>query len=130
MQRANVKKITMFYSLAVLNTVLGVSTLLIFNKLFSEDFAVGNIILSNAIVQLVAHYVTRKYIWRSRNPYVPEFFRFSATYIPPFVFSLICFFSFSLVAGINYVLVQVVASGFFSIIAFLSQKHFVFRDRK
>jgi putative flippase GtrA len=124
------QKLIKFYSLAVLNTVIGISTLLIFNFVFGSKFALGNIILSNTIVQLVAHYITRKFIWDSKSPYFRELVKFSATYIPSFAFSMICFFSISIFAGLNYVLVQVLSSAIFSIFAFFSQKYLVFRKGK
>lgn len=125
-----VQKLLKFYSLAVLNTIIGVSTLLAFNQVLGSAFALGNILLSNTIVQLVAHFITRQFIWNSKQPYFRELLKFSATYVPSFIFSMICFFSFSLFAGMNYVLVQVASSALFSIIAFISQKHLVFRNGK
>lgn len=124
------QKLLKFYSLAVLNTMIGISTLLIFNAVLGSNFALGNILLSNTIVQLVAHYITRKFIWNSNQPYFRELIKFSATYVPSFIFSMICYFSISIFAGLNYVLVQVVSSALFSIIAFFSQKHLVFRNDK
>jgi putative flippase GtrA len=98
-----VQKLLRFYSLAVLNTIIGISTLVMFNAVLGSSFALGNILLSNTIVQLVAHQITRKFIWKSKQPYFRELMKFSATYVP---------------------------SALFSIIAFLSQKHLVFRNDK
>lgn len=124
------QKLVKFYSVAILNTIVGISTLLLFNLIFGSEFALGNIFLSNVIVQLVAHYVTRKFIWASRKPYLLELLKFSATYLPSFIFSMVCFFSISMFAGLNYVVVQVVSSAVFSIFAFISQKLFVFQAGK
>jgi putative flippase GtrA len=130
MARDTFQKLVKFYSLAILNTIIGISTLLLFNLLFGSEFALGNILLSNVIVQLVAHYITRRFIWASRSPYFLELLKFSATYFPSFVFSMVCFFSISMFAGMNYVLVQVISSAVFSIFAFFSQKLIVFRAGK
>ncbi len=120
------KKFYLFILLGGFNTIVGIVSLVAIDALFGRALTFLNLLSSYIVVFVVGHWISRRMIWKSNSKYFPELTKYILSYLPSLIPSVLGYVFLVSIFHLDYVLIQISISIFFSFVVFLIQKTKVF----
>ena len=123
------KTTTRYLLVGLWNSVFGVGIFLILSLSFPK-LSDSLILLIAYVVSIVqAHFMQRKFVWRSTERYFQELVRFSGAYISQFVANLVLLQIFVRFVGLNRSVSQVIIVLILTVVMYFVNKNGVFRAK-
>ncbi len=121
------KTTSRYVLVGIWNSIFGVGIFLILSLSLPELSDSLILLISYLISIAQAHFMQRKFVWRSTERYFQELVRFSGAYISQFVANLILLQVFVRFIGLNRSVSQVIIVLILTVVMFFVNKNGVFR---
>lgn len=118
-----------FLLIGAFNTAFGYATFVLLYILLGyrlHYLLIG--ILAHAIATLVAFTGQRRLVFRSRRPWLPEFFRFNLSLLSVLLFGLASLFVLVTLLGLHPLLGQAILTPLSVLLSYFTHRHYSFRQ--
>ena len=113
--------------IGVWNTCFGVGNFLLISYAFTKLSDLLILAISYFISIVQAHFSQRKYVWKSKSPYLKELFKFSTIYLVQYPINALFLVIFCQKLGMSRELGQLIITVMLVFLTFFLNRFFVFR---
>ena len=119
-----------YIAFGIWNWLFGVLVFLILSVFFKSTLHYNLLVLISYLVSSTqAHFIQRKFVWKSNNPYPSELIRFISSYIGMFISNILLLTLIVNITNFSPTVLQLIISPILVIFMYIVNKTFVFRIR-